>query len=146
MSTAASAFSCWALCRSVILSPEDGPLNTITNRKKLVVIGNGMAGARAVEEVLSRDRGRLDHVVFGGGLLGLEAARGLMTHGVEVSVLESAPHLMRQQLDAESGGMLARQMEGMGVRVLAGAQAVEVVGNGCVQGVRLADGETLPCE
>ncbi len=32
--------------------------------------------------------------VIGGGLLGLEAARGLLTHGVEVTVLEAAPQLM----------------------------------------------------
>src|SRR5262249_46032858 len=38
-------------------------------------------------------------VVIGGGLLGLEAARGLLAHGLEVTVVEVAPHLMVQQLD-----------------------------------------------
>jgi nitrite reductase (NADH) large subunit len=56
--------------------------------------------------------------VIGGGLLGLEAARGLLTHGVEVTVLEAAPQLMMAQLDVESGRMLKATMEGMGVRVL----------------------------
>src|SRR5437764_599967 len=37
-------------------------------------------------------------VVIGGGLLGLEAARGLLRHEVEVAVVEVAPHLMIQQL------------------------------------------------
>jgi nitrite reductase (NADH) large subunit len=36
------------------------------NRPRLVVVGNGMAGARAVEEVLSRGRDRFDIAVFGG--------------------------------------------------------------------------------
>jgi nitrite reductase (NADH) large subunit len=37
------------------------------NKKKLVVIGNGMAGARAVEEVLARGGGSMfDIVMFGG--------------------------------------------------------------------------------
>jgi nitrite reductase (NADH) large subunit len=37
------------------------------NKKKLVVIGNGMAGARAVEEVLARGGGEMfDIVMFGG--------------------------------------------------------------------------------
>jgi len=61
-------------------------------------------------------------IVLGGGLLGLEAARGLITHGVEVTVLENGPYLMRQQLDEESGAMLARTMEGMGVRVMTNVQ------------------------
>src|SRR4029078_5200746 len=56
--------------------------------------------------------------VIGGGLLGLEAARGLLTHGVEVTVLEAAPQLMIAQLDPDSGAMLKTAMEGMGVRVL----------------------------
>ena len=34
-------------------------------KKKLVVIGNGMAGARAVEEILKRDRDAFEIVMFG---------------------------------------------------------------------------------
>ncbi|HLX64001.1 MAG TPA: nitrite reductase large subunit NirB [Planctomycetota bacterium] len=56
--------------------------------------------------------------VIGGGLLGLEAARGLLTHGVEVTVVEAAPQLMIAQLDPESGAMLKSTMEAMGVKVL----------------------------
>ena len=56
--------------------------------------------------------------VIGGGLLGLEAARGLLTHGVEVTVVEAAPQLMIAQLDRESGAMLKSTMEAMGVKVL----------------------------
>src|SRR5688572_13442298 len=36
-----------------------------TNREKLVVIGNGMAGARVVEEILKRAPNRFDIVMFG---------------------------------------------------------------------------------
>jgi nitrite reductase (NADH) large subunit len=56
--------------------------------------------------------------VIGGGLLGLEAARGLMTHGVQVTILEAAPQLMIAQLDTEAGAMLQRTIEGMGIKVL----------------------------
>src|SRR3989442_1638631 len=34
-------------------------------RRKIVVIGNGMAGARTVEEILARDRERFEIVMFG---------------------------------------------------------------------------------
>src|SRR3546814_18629838 len=35
------------------------------NREHLVVIGNGMAGCRAVEEILARDLDRFDITIFG---------------------------------------------------------------------------------
>ena len=37
--------------------------------------------------------------MIGGGLLGLEAARGLITHGCEVHVVHLAKYLMEQQFD-----------------------------------------------
>jgi nitrite reductase (NADH) large subunit len=55
--------------------------------------------------------------VIGGGLLGLEAARGLLSHGVEVTVLEAGPQLMGVQLDAEAGDMLLKTIEAMGIHV-----------------------------
>ncbi len=57
-------------------------------------------------------------VVIGGGLLGLEAARGLITHDVDVTVVEAAPQLMPAQLDLESAQLLKRTMETMGLRVM----------------------------
>src|SRR5204863_4620601 len=57
-------------------------------------------------------------VVIGGGLLGLEAARGLLAHGLEVTVVEVAPHLMIQQLDPAAGELLKRKLEAMDVHVL----------------------------
>jgi nitrite reductase (NADH) large subunit len=56
--------------------------------------------------------------VIGGGLLGLEAARGLLTYGVDVTVLEASPQLMMAQLDPEAGDMLRKTIEAMGIRVL----------------------------
>ncbi len=41
--------------------------------------------------------------VIGGGLLGLEAARGLLSHGCEVTVIHLGGHLMEQQLDGPAG-------------------------------------------
>src|SRR5262245_56903646 len=79
-------------------------------------------------------------VVIGGGLLGLEAARGLLSHDVEVTVVEAAPYLMPQQLDDAGGALLARKMAELGVEVLTGRQIVELTGDGRVRGVRLADG------
>jgi ferredoxin-nitrate reductase len=59
-------------------------------------------------------------VVIGGGLLGLEAAAGLRRHGVGVTVVEAAPHLMPQQLDPAAAAMLATALEGLGIESACG--------------------------
>jgi nitrite reductase (NADH) large subunit len=82
-------------------------------------------------------------VVIGGGLLGLEAARGLLSHDLQVTVVEVAPHLMVQQLDPTGGDLLRRKLEDMGVRVLLQKATVELLGDGTVRGLRFKDGSTL---
>jgi len=86
-------------------------------------------------------------VVLGGGLLGLEAARGLQSHGLEVTVVEQAAHLMPQQLDAMAGELLRRKLEALGLRVHTAAGVQEIFGDeGEVSGVRLSDGSTLDAD
>ena len=48
-------------------------------------------------------------VVIGGGLLGLEAARGLLTHGLDVTSSHAAGTLMGVQLDEAGGEVLQRR-------------------------------------
>lgn len=82
--------------------------------------------------------------VIGGGLLGLEAARGLMTHGVEVTVIEAAPQLMIAQLDAEAGQMLRATMEKMGINVLCDTITTRIVEeNGRLVRLEFKNGTTL---
>jgi nitrite reductase (NADH) large subunit len=85
-------------------------------------------------------------VVIGGGLLGLEAARGLLSHGLEVTVVEVAPHLMIQQLDPPGAALLKRKLEAMGVRVLLGTATTHLLGAGRVTGLGFQDGTTLPTD
>ncbi|MBC7678924.1 MAG: NAD(P)/FAD-dependent oxidoreductase [Pseudorhodobacter sp.] len=79
-------------------------------------------------------------VVVGGGLLGLEAARGLLQHGLPVDVVHGATHLMETQLDPTGGAVLKRAVEALGVGVHLGSFAAGVTGGRRVNGVRLADG------
>jgi nitrite reductase (NADH) large subunit len=82
--------------------------------------------------------------VIGGGLLGLEAARGLLTHGVEVTVLEAAPQLMVAQLDPEAGDMLRKTIEGMGIKVLCNTITSRIVRtDGRITHLEFKDGSTL---
>ena len=81
--------------------------------------------------------------VIGGGLLGLEAARGLLTHGVEVTVLEAMPQPMSAQLDPESGDLLKTTLRQMGISVLLEKITTHILGEEHVTGLRFKDGSTL---
>ena len=84
-------------------------------------------------------------VVIGGGLLGLEAANGLMLRGMEVSVVHVMPTLMERQLDSVAGKLLQKSLENRGLRFLMGAQTQELVGNaeGRVASIKFKDGTEL---
>ena len=85
-------------------------------------------------------------VVIGGGLLGLEAARGLQRHGIHVTLVHAASHLMNAQLDAQGGAVLKRSVERLGIAVELDARTKAVLGKDEVTGVRFAGGRTIPCD
>lgn len=57
-------------------------------------------------------------VVIGGGLLGLEAANGLMLRGMDVTVVHLTDTLLERQLDATAGKLLQRSLEERGLTFL----------------------------
>ncbi|RYX97362.1 MAG: NAD(P)/FAD-dependent oxidoreductase [Comamonadaceae bacterium] len=81
-------------------------------------------------------------VVIGGGLLGLEAANGLMLRGMDVTVVHVNPWLMERQLDDVAGKLLQKSLEERGLKFLIGAQTQELTGNdaGRVKSIRFKDG------
>jgi nitrite reductase (NADH) large subunit len=85
-------------------------------------------------------------VVIGGGLLGLEAARGLQVRGCDVTVVHLLDTLMERQLDACGGGYLRSHMEFLGVRVLLGRSTTALLGGQRVTGVEFSDGSTLDAD
>jgi nitrite reductase (NADH) large subunit len=87
-------------------------------------------------------------VVIGGGLLGLEAANGLMVRGMQVTVIHLMNHLMERQLDATAGRMLQASLEQRGIAFRMGAKTQALVGgpNGRVSAVELADGSRIPAD
>ena len=84
--------------------------------------------------------------VIGGGLLGLEAARGLLELGLEVHVVHLMPHLMEVQLDRAAGRVLERTLREMGVHLHLETATTGVIGDGAVEGLRFADGTSLECD
>ncbi|MDQ7743092.1 nitrite reductase large subunit NirB [Hydrogenophaga pseudoflava] len=87
-------------------------------------------------------------VVIGGGLLGLEAANGLMKRGMTVSVVHVAPWLMERQLDDVAGKLLQKSLEERGMQFLIGAQTQELVGgdDGRVKAIRFKDGSEVAAD
>jgi nitrite reductase (NADH) large subunit len=85
-------------------------------------------------------------VVIGGGLLGLEAARGLQVQGCDVVVVHLLDTLMNMQLDMTGGTYLQQKMEQMGVRVLTSRVTQRLLGNGVVEGIEFANGELLEAD
>jgi ferredoxin-nitrate reductase len=65
-------------------------------------------------------------VVVGGGLLGLEAAAGLLAHGAAITVVETAPRLMPQQLDDGAAAMLQRSLARLGIATYTEARVTSI--------------------
>ena len=85
-------------------------------------------------------------VVIGGGLLGLEAARGLQVRGCDVTVIHLMDSLMERQLDPTGGEYLRRRIENLGIRVMLPKQTAAILGNGHAAGLQFASGEALDAE
>lgn len=98
---------------------------------------------RDVAALVAAPAGGRPAVVIGGGLLGLEAARGLQARGHDVTVIHLADRLMEQQLDVLGAGLLERRIRELGIQVLLSAATTTIAGNGHAEGVRLADGREL---
>ncbi|WP_078553609.1 nitrite reductase large subunit NirB [Bacillus alkalicellulosilyticus] len=85
-------------------------------------------------------------VVIGGGLLGLEAAKGLVHLGMEVDVVHLMEHLMERQLDPIASTMLKKELEEQGLNFLMEKATVEITGDDRVQGLRFKDGTEVEAD
>jgi NAD(P)H-dependent nitrite reductase large subunit len=85
--------------------------------------------------------------VIGGGLLGLEAARGLLNFLPTVHVVHLTGHVMDAQLDRQSGQILRRQLESMGLVVWLNKSTTHVIDDDeRIAGLRFSDATSLSCE
>ncbi|RAP77294.1 nitrite reductase large subunit NirB [Paenibacillus montanisoli] len=85
-------------------------------------------------------------VVIGGGLLGLEAARGLLNLGMEVHVVHIFNYLMNRQLTPTSAGMLRKELEMQGMRFHMGKQTEKIIGKKRAEGLQFKDGSKLEAD
>jgi nitrite reductase (NADH) large subunit len=82
-------------------------------------------------------------VVIGGGLLGLEAANGLMLRGMQVTVVHLSGTLMERQLDGMAGDLLCKSLveRGLQFALAAQTQALLAGDTGRVRAVQLKDAQ-----
>ncbi|WP_455201391.1 nitrite reductase large subunit NirB, partial [Kaarinaea lacus] len=85
-------------------------------------------------------------VIIGGGLLGLEAANGLMQQGMNATVVHLPETLMERQLDTEAGRMLQQSLEDRGMKFLMNANTEAILGEEHVTGIRFKDGTEIPAD
>ncbi len=92
------------------------------------------------------DKSGKNAIVIGGGLLGLEAANGLMEQGMNVKVVHIMDTLMERQLDEPAAKMLQANLEERGLEFLMGAQTESIQGNGKVEKVCFKDGTEVDAD
>jgi nitrite reductase (NADH) large subunit len=99
-----------------------------------------------VERLVARSFRSTRAVVIGGGLLGLEAARGMSSRGIDTWVLEHESRLLPRQLDQEAGDLVAAGMGELGITARTLTRVQEIEGKGRVERVILSSGEVIPCD
>ena len=85
-------------------------------------------------------------VVVGAGYIGLEAAAVGAQLGVKVTVLEAMPQVLSRVAGGEIGAFYTHIHRDHGTDVKLGAKLEAFEGSGHITGVRLAGGETIPCD
>ena len=124
----------------------------------LPVPGKDLAGVIAYRDIADTNtmietaKTHQHAVVIGGGLLGLEAANGLMLRGMQVTVVHISPWLMERQLDDVAGKLLQKSLEERGLKFEIGAQTAALIGDadggksGRVMAVQFKDGREIPAD
>jgi len=121
--------------------------------RSLVCSGHDLAGVHAIRTRADVDRliGELAAttrvVVIGGGYIGLEAAAVLTKLGKHVTVLEALDRVLARVAGEPLSRFYEAEHRAHGVDVRLGARVDSIEESaGRATGVRLADGEILPCE
>ncbi|SDD23897.1 nitrite reductase (NADH) large subunit [Paenibacillus sp. UNCCL117] len=101
---------------------------------------------RDCERMIEASKTYRKAVVIGGGLLGLEAARGFLNLGMQVDVVHLSDTIMDRQLDRTASHLLQEALERQGMNFLLGKQTAEITGESRVTGLRFQDGTSAEAD
>jgi len=101
-----------------------------------------------VNKMLAYSRSHSKAVVLGGGLLGLEAANGLASRGMDVTVIHNHDILLNRQMDKPAAQLLQASLEkrGLTFKMAAKTEALLSDDNGHIKAVQFADGSQVDCD
>jgi nitrite reductase (NADH) large subunit len=85
-------------------------------------------------------------LIVGGGLLGIEAAAALKKYNTEITLVQQGDYLMNRQLDETAAGILQKQIEDLGIRVIVSTGVRQITGEGRVTGVILRNRALIECD
>lgn len=109
----------------------------------------GVVGFRTIDDTLQMIE-QAKHckraAVIGGGLLGLEAAKGLIDQGIEVTVIHLEKWLMETQLNETAGNLLKKDLEQQGIKFLMEKKTSRIIGADKVEAIEFSDGTFLETE
>ena len=114
--------------------------------------GNDLDGVISFRDIADVDcmvetaRNHHKAVVIGGGLLGLEAANGLMLQGMDVTVVHRSDVLMNLQLDKPASELMLSELEGKGLKFLMNHDTVKLTGNERVERVHFSDDSVVDAD
>ena len=128
---------------SPLIPPMDGLKTPSGERKRGVFVMRTLADCDRIAGYAQKVNRA---VVIGGGLLGLEAARGLAEHGAQVHLVHRSSCLMSAQLDQDSSDLLRREIEMMGLSVHLDKITTGLSGEESVTGLQFKDGTELRCD
>ncbi len=111
----------------------------------------GVIGYRDINDTNAMIEASSKHqnaVIIGGGLLGLEAANGLKTRGMDVTVIHRNQWLLEKQLDQSAAALLQASLEAKGLTFHLETNTDEIVAdaNGRVTEIKFKEGFSLPAD
>lgn len=128
-------------------------LATGSRVRRLRIPGHDLAGIHYLRSIEDVHRIRADFrpgarlVIIGAGYIGMETAAVAVTHGLEVTVVETADRIMARALAPEVSAFFDRVHRDAGVRILCNRDPrAEILGDGRVESLRGADGLELPAD
>ncbi|GMO39691.1 MAG: FAD-dependent oxidoreductase [Treponemataceae bacterium] len=114
-------------------------------------LARGICGFRTLDDARAIKRAAQNAssvAVLGAGLIGVDAASGLLKYGKPVTLVESLPNMLAIQLDGTAAEAYQKKFAELGGTQHYGVKAEEITrgADGAVSGVRLSGGVHVPCD